>query len=502
MKRTLLTLSAALATMAPAARAVPPTLPQRPNILLLYADDIGYGDLSCYGATRVNTPHCDALARAGLRFTDAHSSASTCTPSRFSLLTGEYPFRQKGTEILAGDAGLIIDPTRVTLPGMLQSAGYSTGIVGKWHLGLGSKSGVNWNGPIAPGPNEVGFAYSFIIPATPDRVPTVYVENGKVVGLDPADPLRVSYHGPLDDSPTGESRPDLLKMPADPQHSDTIVDGISRIGWESGGNAARWIDEAMSDTLTAKAISFLDAQNPSKPFFLYFASNNIHVPRAPAARWVGKTPMGPRGDSILEFDGSVGRIMDELKRRGLDQNTLVILSSDNGPVVLDGYFDGSFKKLGNHKPAGPYRGGKYTIYEGGTRMPFVVVWPGHVRPGVSGALISQGDLLASFAALTGASLKPGDAPDSQNVLPALLGESKTGRTDLVEYSGGEALRSGPWKFVQPGPGHPQPQLFNLTTDIGEKTNLAAANPDRAAQMAARLKQIEGADFAGTAPSSP
>ena len=502
MKRTLLTLSAALAAIAPAARAVPANSPPRPNILLLYADDIGFGDLSCYGAKRLSTPHCDELAREGLRFTDAHSSSSTCTPSRFSLLTGEYPFRQKGTDILAGDAGLIINTNRATLPGMLQSAGYSTGIVGKWHLGLGGKTGVDWNGEIGPGPREVGFAYSFIIPATPDRVPTVYVENGHVVGLDPADPLKVSYHGPLDDSPTGDSRPDLLKMRADQQHSDTIVDGISRIGWESGGNAARWKDEAMSDTLTAKAISFLDAQRPAKPFFLYFASNNIHVPRAPAARWVGKTPMGPRGDSILEFDGSVGRIMDELKRRGLDQNTLVILSSDNGPVVLDGYFDGSFKKLGAHKPAGPYRGGKYSIYEGGTRMPFVVVWPGHVHPGVSDALISQGDLLASLAALTGTSLGPGDAPDSRNVLPALLGQSTQGRADFVEYSNGEALRSGQWKFVPPGPGHTQPQLFNLTDDIGEKTNLAAADPDRAAQLAARLQQIEGADLAGTARITP
>ena len=213
----------------------------RPNIIIFYADDLGYGDVSCYGAHRVETPNIDRLARNGIRFTDAHCSAATCTPSRYSLLTGNYAFRARAS-ILPGDAPLIIRPGSTTLPSILKLAGYKTGVVGKWHLGLGDGI-IDWNAEIKPGPLEIGFDYCYLIPATADRVPCVYVENHKVVDLDPLDPISISYDHPFGDSPTGLSNPELLKFRADIQHSQTIVNGVSRIGFMVGGNSAQWQDE-------------------------------------------------------------------------------------------------------------------------------------------------------------------------------------------------------------------------------------------------------------------
>ena len=472
---------------------------------MLYADDLGYGDIGCYGATRVQTPNIDKLTGAGLKFTDAHATAATCTPSRYSLLTGEYAFRKKGTGILPGDAGLIIEPGRATLPNMLQKAGYATACVGKWHLGLGGPNGPDWNAEIKPGPREVGFDYSFIMAATADRVPCVYLENGRVVNLDPNDPIQVSYEKPFDDEPTGLNNPELLKMKPSHGHNNAIVDGVSRIGYTSGGKSALWKDEDMADTFTQQAVKFIENQQKDKPFFLYFAPHDIHVPRVPHPRFKGKTPMGPRGDAIVEFDWSVGEIVKTLDRLKLLDNTLVIISSDNGPVVDDGYFDESVAKLGDHKPAGPFRGGKYSAFEGGTRVPFIAHWPLRIKPGLSDALVSQVDLFASFAALTGQKLGQPDAPDSFDILPALLGEAKVGRETLVEQAGALSLRAGNWKYIEPGKGpkkmlntntetgqDPQGQLFNLADDIGETTNLLAAQPEKAQEMAATLTKIREA----------
>ncbi len=473
-----------------------------PNIVFIYADDLGYGDLGCYGATRVQTPHVDKLAAEGLRFTDAHSPSATCTPSRFALLTGEYAFRQKGTGILPGDAGLIIKPGRTTLPSMLQKAGYTTGCVGKWHLGLGAENGPDWNGDVKPGPNEVGFDYSFIMAATGDRVPCVYVENGRVQNLAADDPIKVSYEKPFDDELTGAAHPELLKMQPSHGHDQTIVNGVSRIGHMKGGKSALWKDEDMADVFTSHAVSFIEKQKRNKPFFLYFATHDIHVPRVPHPRFVGQTPMGPRGDAIVEFDWSVGEIVKTLERLKLRDNTLLIISSDNGPVIDDGYKDGAVMKLGDHKAAGPLRGGKYSAFEGGTRVPFITNWPGHIKSGVSDALISQVDFLASFATLTNQKLADDDAPDSFNVMPAMLGESKIGRDRLVEHAGLLSLRQGDWKYIEPGKGakkfaatntesgaDPQGQLFNLKDDIGETKNIAAENTAKAQEMAALLKKL-------------
>ncbi len=371
------------------------TKPPSPNIVLILADDLGYGDVGCYGATKIPTPNMDRLAHEGLRFTDAHATSATCTPSRYALLTGEYPWRKKGTGILPGNASLIIPTNHITLPGILQQARYRTGVVGKWHLGLGGPGGADWNGLIAPGPLEIGFDYCFIMAATGDRVPCVYIEDHRVVGLDPADPIQVSYGKPIGDEPTGKQYPELLRMRLTAGHDGTIINGIGRIGFMTGGKAARWKDEDMADTFTKQAVRFIE-RNTNQPFFLYFATHDPHVPRVPHPRFLGKSGCGVRGDVIVQLDWCVGEVLAALDRLHLATNTLVILSSDNGPVLDDGYADGAVRDLNGHKPAGPLRGGKYSIYEGGTRVPFLVRWPGRVKPGLSDALICQVDLLKSL----------------------------------------------------------------------------------------------------------
>ncbi len=480
--------------------------PPRPNIVLIYGDDVGYGDVGCYGAEGVSTPHIDGLARDGLRFTNGYATSATCTPSRFSLFTGKYAFRQTGTGVLPGNAALIIRPGSATLPAVLRDAGYTTGAIGKWHLGLGSEAApVDWNGEIRPGPLEIGFDYSYIMAATGDRVPCVYVENRKVVNLDHADPIRVSYTHNFPGEPTGITARDSLKMDWSHGHNDSVVNGVGRIGFMTGGKAALWNDETMAATFTGKAEEFIESAK-DKPFFLYFGTHGIHVPRLPDKRFLGKSTMGPRGDAIAEFDWCVGEILNTLDRLGLAENTMVIVSSDNGPVLDDGYKDMANEKLGEHKPAGALRGGKYSIFEGGTRVPLVVRWPGKIEHGVSGALVSQVDFLATFAALTGGKIDADDAPDSQDMTAALVGKSEQGRESLVEYKGsgnesGLALRKGdllyispgvtreklgPWKFVKtPAPG----ALFDLASDPGQTQNIAADQPEKVKEMRRELAGI-------------
>jgi arylsulfatase A-like enzyme len=484
--------------------AVVPTIAlaqSRPNVVLIYMDDVGYGDPSSYGATSVKTPNIDRLAREGLRFTDAHSPAGTCTPSRYALITGEYAFRKTGTGILPGDAALIVEPGRTTFPSMMKKAGYVTGVVGKWHLGLGPQGGPAWNGEITPGPLDVGFDSAFIMAATGDRVPTVYIGNRRVVGLDPRDPISVSYQKKVGDWPTGRENPDLLTMHPSHGHDMTIVNGISRIGWMTGGKAALWKDEDMADLFTSKAVAFIE-EHKGTPFFLYFATHDVHVPRVPHPRFAGTSGMGPRGDALLEGDWSVGEVLKALDRLKLASNTLVIFTSDNGPVVDDGYKDDAVAKLGAHKPAGPLRGGKGSNFEAGTRVPFIVRWPGQVKPGVSNALVSQVDLLASFASFTSQKLTDADAPDSFNVMGALLGRTRVGRDHLVQQATVLSLREGPWKYIEPSSGpkvaantdietgnDPDGQLYDLGRDLGERDNVALKLPEKMREMAARLATI-------------
>jgi arylsulfatase A-like enzyme len=473
----------------------------RPNIVLIYADDIGYGDTGPYGATRVRTPNLDRMAAQGLRFSNAYCSSATCTPSRYSLLTGEYAFRKPGSGVLPGNAPMLIEPGRTTVASVLKKAGYATGVVGKWHLGLGAGN-VDWNAEVKPGPEAIGFDYSFLIPATGDRTPCVYVENGRVVGLDPNDPITVQYGKPIPGEPTGVNNPGLLRWFPSHGHDQTVVNGISRIGYMKGGEAARWVDEGMADTITRKATDFI-AKQQENPFFLYFSTHDIHVPRVPHPRFQGKSECGIRCDATVQFDWSVGRIMDALERHDLTRNTLLIVMSDNGPVVDDGYEDGAFEDLNGHLPAGPLRGGKYSIYEGGTRTPFLVRWPGRVKPGVSDALVGQVDLMSSLAALTEVGLAGQEGVDSVNVLPALLGESSAGREHLVQHAGILAIRAGKWKYIPKAdrasgslhwnggnrPANAPEELYDLEVDLGERNNVVQKYPQVAKRMAALLEKV-------------
>lgn len=478
-----------------------------PNVIVIYIDDLGWGDLSSYGATEVDTPNVDKLANQGIRFTDAHSSASTCTPSRFSLLTGEHGFRSNAA-ILKGDAPALILPGKPTIASMFKKAGYKTGVVGKWHLGLGAGN-VNWNEEVKPGPLEIGFDYSFLLPSTGDRVPSVYLENHHVVNLDKNDPITVDYNKKIGDRETGEENPELLRMIADPQHNKTIVNGVSRIGYMAGGESALWVDEEFPDVMTGKVVGFI-RENKDNPFFLFYSHHDIHVPRLPHPRFQDTTEMGPRGDAIVQMDWMVGAVIDELVSLGIDDNTLIIFTSDNGPVLDDGYADDAIEKLGSHRPAGPYRGGKYSLYEGATRVPTIAYWPEEIEPKVSGALVSQLDLYTSMASLVGVEVNMGEAMDSLNMLPVWLGKSDQGRAELLEESlGVNALRQGQWKFIpgtktkQPwisnvkgieGGFQEQPQLFNLSKDPSEQHNLATKFPDRVAAMQIRILEIEQSSY--------
>lgn len=479
--------------------------PDRPNVVFIYADDIGYGDLRCNGAKTIKTPNVDQLAERGVRFTNMHSAAATCTPSRYALLTGEYAWRKEGTGIAAGNAGSIIRPERYTLADLFKAAGYQAGVIGKWHLGLGDKTGTQeWNGHIAPGPSDLGFDYSYIMAATGDRVPCVYVENGRVVNLDQKDPISVDYQKNFEGEPTGRLNPELLRIHPSHGHDMSIVNGISRIGFMKGGKSALWKDEDMAKILTGKAVAFME-QNRDKPFFLYFATQDAHVPRVPNELFAGKSGMGPRGDAILEFDWSVGELIKTLKKLGLEKNTIVILTSDNGPVVDDGYQDQAVELLGNHKPSGELRGGKYSSFEGGTRVPGIVCWPGTVKPGISGKLLCQIDMMATFADLLKVKLPEGSGPDSQNQLNAWLNKSGNGRDFLVLQNGSNTLsiEDGRWKYIYPsaGPSYSketnveignlkEDQLYDLSADIGEKTNLASQHPSIVTTLKAKLEKIK------------
>ena len=476
---------------------------EKPNVIVILADDLGFGDVSAYGSTTIHTPNIDSLAHGGVCFTNGYATSATSTPSRYALMTGMYPWKNKDAKILPGDAPLIINENQFTLPKMMQQCGYVTGAIGKWHLGMGDGN-VNWNETVKPGAKEIGFDYSCLIAATNDRVPTVYVENGDVVGLDPAEPIEVSYEKNFEGEPTAISHPEMLKMQWAHGHNNSIVNGIPRIGYMKGGQKARWKDEDMADYFVDKVKNFV-TEHKDAPFFLYFATQDAHVPRVPSPQFVGKSGMGPRGDCLLEFDWSVGQVLDVLERLGLDKNTLVVLSSDNGPVVDDGYKDQAVELLGDHKPGGVYRGGKYSAYEAGTRVPCIWSWQGVIRPGtVSDALLCQIDWFATFAQMMNFRLPEGAAPDSEPLLNAWTGKEKKGREWLVLQNAQNNLSvtDGRWKYLRPGKGPAynknvnielgnsmKPQLYDIKKDPAEKNNVAEKNPKIVTKMSEQLEKI-------------
>ena len=478
--------------------------PSRPNIIFILADDLGYGDLSSYGATAIQTPNIDRLAEEGVLFTDAHSPSSVCTPTRYGLLTGRYCWRTWLTRsALSSDAPLLIEEDRPTVASVLRSAGYYTAHIGKWHLGFGReddyaknregqgepnswrsrKGGPDWNGQLKPGPLEVGFDYYYGLPIVNSYPPYVFVENHRVVGLDQDDPI-----GRMESRYLGEMQ---------------------------GGKAARWKDNELALELTAKTVSQVEKlANQEQPFFLYYAPHQPHRPFTPNARFKGASQFGVYGDFIEELDWSVGEVLDAMDRLGLAENTLVIFSSDNGGLADPassaaqrgaGYGDGATAPAApdvKHQANGPIlRGGKGDIWEGGHRVPFLARWPGKIKPGARSAnTISLSDMLATFAAVAGVELLPEAGPDSFNVLPALLGGKLDDslRRPRVMHSGGNgilAIREGPWKLIdgQGGggyrdgkakPGEP-PQLYNIAEDLGEKSDIYAQHPE----IAHRLQQL-------------
>lgn len=486
--------------------ALPAFSAEKPNVIVIMADDMGYGDLSCYGATTFKTPNIDALAAGGQRFTHGYCSASTCTPTRYSLLTGNYAFRKPGTGIAPPNGPLNIDADTFTLPDVMKKAGYHTGVVGKWHLGLGEKGkGPDWNGEIKPGPREIGFDHHFLLPTTNDRVPQVYVTESRVLNLDPADPLWVGMKKPSEDHPTGLTHRDTLKQDWSHGHNSTIHNGISRIGFYTGGHKARFRDEDLADKWVEKSNAFIE-ENKDKPFFLFYASHDLHVPRIPHERFQGVTPHGFRADSIVQLDWTVGEIVKTLDRLKIRENTLIVFCSDNGPVMDDGYQDEALEKLGDHKAGGIFKGGKYSVYEGGTRTPFITNWPGEIPAGESEQIVCTIDLATSIASLTGTEI-PADAfLDSMNVSGAMLGKADAkGRSQLIQQDNGGrgrfGYRSGQWKLTHhtDKKAHntlvetklvrkpvPEFQLYNLKKDPSEKNDLLAKHPKVAERLKAEL----------------
>ena len=472
------------------------------------ADDLGYGDVGVYGAKpeNVKTPNIDKLAEGGLKFTSGYCSASTCTPTRYSFLTGSYAFRKKNTGIAPPNSPAIIQPGTETIASLLKKAGYKTAVVGKWHLGLGGPEGPDWNGELKPGPQEIGFDYNFLLPTTNDRVPQVYVENHRVRDLDPNDPLWVGQKKPSPDHPTGITHRNTLRMNWNDGHNNTIHNGIGRIGFYTGGHTARFRDEDLADAWMKQSNKWIE-ENKDEPFFLFFSSHDIHVPRMPHERFQEKSGMSFRGDAIVQLDWNVGEIMKTLDRLDLTENTLVIFCSDNGPVLDDGYDDKANEALGEHNPAGPYSGGKYTVREGGTRTPFITYWKGKIIPGISDEMVSTIDLAASLAALTGVDLPKEGMLDSFNILNALLGEkSAKGRDHIVSQDNGlrgnYGLRVGNWKLQRHDSERmyngnlqmeawtvPQYTLFNLAEDIREMNDVYEKFPEVAIRMKNQLQSI-------------
>ncbi len=480
----------------------------RPNVILLLADDLGFGDLSCYGATQISTPHTDSVAAAGVRFTDAHAVAATSTPSRYSLLTGEYCFRRTGTDVAAGNAALIIKPEQFTLADAFRQAGYATAAFGKWHLGLGSRTGEqDWNARLDLTPADIGFDHSYIMAATADRVPCVWMENGRVADHDPSAPIEVSYRKNFEGEPTGRTHPELLyNLRSSHGHDQSIVNGIGRIGYMQGGGRALWKDENLADSLVAHATRFME-QHADRPFFMYLCTNDVHVPRFPHPRFRGKSPMGLRGDAILQFDWTVGEICQALRRLGLADNTLLIITSDNGPVLDDGYDDMAEALVGNHRPGGPFRGAKYSAYEAGSRVPFIVSGTPLAAQGrVSHALVSHIDAVASLATLVGTQLPQGAAPDSRPCLDTWLGRSRRSCPYAVKMAQNRSLtlRTPRWKLIEPSQGpsmiqwgpkietgyRPEPQLFRMKHDADEQTDLADRYPRRTRRLMQLLDSIK------------
>ncbi|WP_372807847.1 arylsulfatase [Pontiella sp.] len=483
-----------------------------PNIVLIFADDLGYGDVGCNGATKVQTPNIDKLAKEGRRFTDAHSASAVCTPSRYGLLTGEYPMRAGLWGPCAPTSKLLIDTDQLTIASLLKNKGYQTACFGKWHLGFGTDA-ADYSKPLRPGPNDLGFDYYFGVPVVNSAPPYVFVENDHVVGAIPEDPIVY-----LEKNERNQATP---ITPLTKAHGNRVPN------WFGGAVEAHKLynDFELGTTLAERATQWI-RERKDNPFFLYLATTNIHHPITPAPRFQGTSQCGLYGDFIHELDWIVGEVMKTLEEQGVADNTLVIFTSDNGgmfhEVAQDAFKDG-------HRQNGDLLGFKFGIWEGGQRVPFIVRWPGNIEAGTtSDQLICNVDMLATFDALTGTSLEKDRLADSVNVLPALVGEPAAPLRDHLILSPRQAshisIRKGKWMYIpakgsggftgsKPGQhgfagpaavsfvgnansdiangkikkGAPRAQLYDLEADVNQTRNVILQYPEVAERMAAELK---------------
>lgn len=435
-----------------------------PNIVIILADDMGYGDPRCNNPeSRIDTPAIDLIARQGVRFTDAHSPASWCTPTRYGLLTGRYPFR------LGRFNKRCIEANRPTLATMLRGQGYTTGMVGKWHLWFDGKRGVDrdWSVPIVGGPVDCGFDSYFGIPASLDIQPYYYIRGRRPVA-----------------PPTGRCETNL---------SGGHWTNIQGAFWRKGGMAPGFDHQRVLPDLAAEAVAFLDKQARSesgKPFFLYLALPAPHTPWLPTPKFRGNSGASMYGDFVMQVDDTVGQVLAALESHGMTRNTLVLFTSDNGPV----WYSKDIEKFG-HRSVGPLRGMKFDAFEGGHRMPFLVRWPARIPAGgVSERVICFTDIMATLASVAGAEVPAGGGEDSVDFLPALLGEDMAPRGPTVLKANATVLRDGRWKLItksrkfKPVAGGPKGQLYDLSEDIGETDNLWAKRPDVVARLSLALKR--------------
>jgi len=488
----------------------------KPNVVVIFADDLGYGDLGCYGARKHKTPNIDRLASEGRKFIDAHSASAVCTPSRYALITGEYPFRANDGKGVWGplpkNHKLIVDTSHTTIGKIMQHQGYETAVIGKWHLGFGETTPIDWNGTLKPGPLQLGFDYYFGVPFVNSGPPYVYVENDHVVGLEENDPL---IHG---GKPISETQ---------------IYPDKSRNSFSGGTKAhALYKDDEIGTTLAGKAVKWINDQKDN-PFFLYLATTNIHHPFSPHPRFKGTSESGRYGDFVHELDWIVGEVMKALKDAGVADNTLVVFTSDNGGMLNVGGQEAW--ELG-HKMNGELLGFKFDGWEGGHRVPFIARWPGKITPdSKSSQLLSNVDLLATMAALTGYELQKNDAPDSYNMIPAFIEDpiqsirnhlviSPFKRKNLVlrvgdwVYMGSKG--GGGWNGGKPGshilggpaalrfagevnsdiedgklkPDVQEEQLYNLKSDFSQSTNVAEQESQRANMMKEMLRIIQLSEY--------
>lgn len=447
-----------------------------PNIVYILADDMGYGDVSALNHdSKIPTPNIDRLAREGMIFCDAHSGSAVCTPTRYGILTGRYCWRSRLKKgVLYGYSEHLIEDGRMTVATLLKQNGYNTACVGKWHLGMdmpttnATKAGagnVDWKGIIKKSPTAYGFDYFYGIAASLDMDPYIYIENDKFVG---ECTTQKAFH---------------RKGPA---HKDfEAVDVLP--------------------TISRKAAEYINKQSADKPFFAYVPLTAPHTPIAPSEEYQGKSELGKYGDFCIQTDAVVGAICDALQKKGLTENTIVIFTSDNGCSPAAGF--AALKEKG-HNPSYVYRGNKADIFEGGHRIPFLVRWPSHVKPGSeSDETICLTDLMATCASIVGCKLPKDAGEDSYNILPAMLGEnqSKPIREATVHHSinGSFSIRQGKWKlelcpdsggWSDPKPGKakdlPPIQLYNLAEDIGETNNLQDKYPDVVKKLTALLEKYK------------